>query len=88
MSETTPEAPEAYRYTPALAARIESHWQDRWEREGVFNAPNPSGTLADGTDVADRPHGRPDAPSGVRNPRSCRAGAAVTCGHANRAPAP
>jgi leucyl-tRNA synthetase len=56
MSETTPEAPEAYRYTPALAARIESAWQDRWEREGVFNAPNPRGALADGTDVASRPH--------------------------------
>ncbi|MEZ0091589.1 leucine--tRNA ligase [Streptacidiphilus sp. EB129] len=56
MSETTPEAPEAYRYTPALAARIESDWQDRWERERVFDAPNPAGTQADGSDVAGRPH--------------------------------
>jgi leucyl-tRNA synthetase len=56
MSETTPEAPEAYRYTPALAARIERDWQQRWEREGVFDAPNPRGTLADGTDVTDKPH--------------------------------
>jgi len=59
MSETTPEAPEAYRYTPELAARIERDWQDRWEREGVFDAPNPSGTLAegdDGSDVVDEPH--------------------------------
>ncbi|MFC1409849.1 leucine--tRNA ligase [Streptacidiphilus sp. N1-12] len=57
MSETTPEAPEAYRYTPALAARIESAWQDHWERERVFDAPNPVGTLADaGSDLASRPH--------------------------------
>ncbi|QMU75561.1 leucine--tRNA ligase [Streptacidiphilus sp. PB12-B1b] len=56
MSESTPEAPEAYRYTPALAARIESAWQDRWEREGAFDAPNPHGTLADGTDVTAQPH--------------------------------
>ncbi|MEY9967316.1 leucyl-tRNA synthetase [Streptacidiphilus sp. MAP12-16] len=56
MSETTPEAPEAYRYTPALAARIESEWQDRWERERVFDAPNPVGALADGSEVAGRPH--------------------------------
>ena len=56
MSETTPEAPEAYRYTPELAARIERDWQDRWEREGVFDAPNPSGTLAEDGDVAGEPH--------------------------------
>ena len=57
MSETTPEAPEAYRYTPALAARIESAWQDRWERERVFDAPNPVGSLADpDSGLAARPH--------------------------------
>ncbi|MHA6759893.1 leucine--tRNA ligase [Streptacidiphilus sp. PAMC 29251] len=57
MSETTPEAPEAYRYTPALAARIEREWQDRWERERVFDAPNPVGSLADAdSDLASRPH--------------------------------
>ncbi|MFC1441601.1 leucine--tRNA ligase [Streptacidiphilus sp. N1-10] len=59
MSETTPEAPEAYRYTPALAARIESDWQDRWERERTFEAPNPVGDLAGdagAADVESRPH--------------------------------
>jgi leucyl-tRNA synthetase len=46
-----------YRYTAAMAARIETAWQDRWEREGTFHAPNPTGPLADGFDrVADGPH--------------------------------
>ena len=35
-----------FRYTAALAAEIESRWQDRWEAEGTFDAPNPSGPLA------------------------------------------
>ena len=35
-----------YRYTAALAAEIEARWQDRWEAEGTFEAPNPAG--ADG----------------------------------------
>lgn len=39
------EAP--FRYTAALAADIESRWQDRWETEGTFQAPNPVGDLAD-----------------------------------------
>jgi leucyl-tRNA synthetase len=30
-----------YRYGPALAARIEKAWQDRWEAEGTFRTPNP-----------------------------------------------
>ncbi|WP_313408235.1 leucine--tRNA ligase [Aeromicrobium sp.] len=45
-------APEsaAHRYTSALAGRIETSWQDRWEAEGTFEAPNPVGDLAgDGT---------------------------------------
>ena len=46
----------AHRYTAALAGQIEVAWQDRWEREGTFHAPNPTGPLADGFDrVADRP---------------------------------
>ncbi len=46
----------AHRYTAALASEIESAWQDRWEREGTFEAPNPTGALAEGfEDVADRP---------------------------------
>ena len=44
------------RYTAALAHRLEAAWQDRWEREGTFNAPNPTGELADGFgEVADHP---------------------------------
>lgn len=35
-----------FRYTPALANEIELRWQDRWEREGTFHAPNPAGPLA------------------------------------------
>jgi leucyl-tRNA synthetase len=44
-----------YRYDAALAAEIESRWQDRWEREGTFEAPNPSGPLGDPDRVAARP---------------------------------
>ncbi len=36
-----------FRYTAALAADIEARWQDRWEAEGTFHAPNPVGDLAD-----------------------------------------
>ena len=36
----------AYRYTAALAAEIERRWQDAWEDRGVFEAPNPAGSLA------------------------------------------
>src|SRR5690606_15410214 len=32
-----------FRYGAALAAQIERRWQDRWEREGTFHAPNPAG---------------------------------------------
>ncbi|MEV4557304.1 leucine--tRNA ligase [Kitasatospora sp. NPDC049285] len=62
MSETTPAsgaaeaATEPFRYGAALAAEIESRWQDLWEKEGTFNAPNPVGPLADGTSVAAKPH--------------------------------
>ena len=55
--ETTREAQiPPHRYTAALAATIEVAWQDRWERDGTFLAPNPSGPLADGFEkVADLP---------------------------------
>ncbi|GGL96818.1 leucine--tRNA ligase [Nakamurella endophytica] len=36
----------AHRYTAELANRIEARWQDRWEAEGTFRAPNPAGPLA------------------------------------------
>jgi len=32
----------AFRYTAALAARIETRWQDRWARERTFDAPIPA----------------------------------------------
>ena len=44
-----------YRYTAELAAQIESRWQDRWEAEGTFEAPNPAGPLAEPEKVAARP---------------------------------
>jgi leucyl-tRNA synthetase len=46
-----------FRYTAAVADSIETSWQERWAREGTFNAPNPAGPLANGFDrVAIRPH--------------------------------
>lgn len=42
----TEDAP-PHRYSAALAAEIEARWQDRWERERTFEAPNPAGPLAD-----------------------------------------
>ncbi|MCL3836533.1 leucine--tRNA ligase [Aeromicrobium duanguangcaii] len=36
----------AHRYTSDFAGRIETAWQDRWETEGTFEAPNPVGDLA------------------------------------------
>ncbi len=36
-----------HRYTAELADRIEVAWQDRWEEEGTFHAPNPAGPWAD-----------------------------------------
>ena len=38
----------AHRYTATLAATIEAAWQDRWERDGTFHTPNPTGPLSDG----------------------------------------
>jgi leucyl-tRNA synthetase len=48
MSETP------YRYTAELAGRIETAWQDRWEAEGTFHAPNPAGVWAEPEQVAGR----------------------------------
>jgi leucyl-tRNA synthetase len=36
-----------FRYTGSLAQDIELRWQDRWDADGTFNAPNPSGPLGD-----------------------------------------
>jgi leucyl-tRNA synthetase len=43
---STPETPTTHRYTSELAGDIERRWQDRWEAEGAFEAPNPVGDLA------------------------------------------
>ncbi len=49
------EAPR-YRYGATLANEIEGRWQDRWEAEGTYHAPNPSGELSGGFErVAGRP---------------------------------
>jgi isoleucyl-tRNA synthetase len=57
MSEPSPSPDQPpHRYTAALAEIIETSWQDRWEREGTFYAPNPVGDLSEGFDkVADLP---------------------------------
>ncbi len=44
-----------YRYTAELAAEIELRWQDRWEAEATFAAPNPAGPSAAPEKVAGRP---------------------------------
>ncbi|MEP7160080.1 MAG: leucine--tRNA ligase [Dermatophilaceae bacterium] len=48
MSETP------YRYTAELAATIETSWQDRWEAEHTFWAPNPTGPIGEPEKVAGR----------------------------------
>ncbi|MBP6995657.1 MAG: leucine--tRNA ligase [Phycicoccus sp.] len=52
MNEQTP-----HRYSPELAGQIEVAWQDRWEQEGTFHAPNPAGSLADPEAAAAYPNG-------------------------------
>jgi leucyl-tRNA synthetase len=53
---TEPSAVPPHRYTAALADEIEIRWQDRWEAEGTFHAPNPVGPLGAGFDkIAGRP---------------------------------
>jgi len=44
----------AYRYNASLAAAIEAKWQDRWDADKTFEAPNTAGPLADKAAVADR----------------------------------
>ncbi|MFF0061073.1 leucine--tRNA ligase [Streptomyces sp. NPDC005279] len=55
MSETNSaaaaEVAAAHRYTAAMAADIEARWQDFWDAEGTYEAPNPNGDLA-GEDAA------------------------------------
>ncbi|WP_129338376.1 leucine--tRNA ligase [Cellulomonas endophytica] len=48
-----------FRYTAALAERIELAWQDAWAERGTFHAANPTGPLTDG----DGRHADPSQPS-------------------------
>ena len=48
-----------YRYTAAMAGEIEARWQDFWDENGTFHAPNPTGAA-----------GRPRATRGPAR-RSC-----------------
>ena len=43
-----------YRYSAALAADLERRWQDRWEADGTFEAPNPAGPMGEPEKVAGR----------------------------------
>ncbi|CAL9415418.1 Leucine--tRNA ligase [Streptomyces sp. enrichment culture] len=57
MTETNSAAETAapHRYTAAMAADIEARWQDFWDAEGTYAAPNPSGDLAGDPELAARP---------------------------------
>ncbi|WP_406287821.1 leucine--tRNA ligase [Streptomyces sp. NBC_00209] len=57
MSETNTAADAAapHRYTAAMAADIEARWQDFWDAEGTYEAPNPTGDLAGDPELAARP---------------------------------
>jgi leucyl-tRNA synthetase len=58
MSETNHAAAEVaapHRYTAAMAADIEARWQDFWDAEGTYAAPNPSGDLAGDPELAAKP---------------------------------
>jgi leucyl-tRNA synthetase len=47
MSEIEDAEVPAHRYTAELAGEIEMRWQAYWDDHGTFNAPNPTGPLAD-----------------------------------------
>ncbi len=44
-----------HRYSAALASEIEARWQDRWDDEHTFEAPNPAGPMAEPDRVGGRP---------------------------------
>ncbi|WP_411069466.1 leucine--tRNA ligase [Streptomyces sp. cmx-4-25] len=52
---TAAETAAPHRYTAAMAADIEARWQDFWDAEGTYEAPNPTGDLAGDPAVAARP---------------------------------
>jgi leucyl-tRNA synthetase len=43
-----------FRYSASLAAELEARWQDAWDQNGTFEAPNPAGPLGDPAKVAGR----------------------------------
>ncbi|WP_020116327.1 leucine--tRNA ligase [Streptomyces canus] len=59
MSETNPAAPAEvaapHRYTAAVAAEIEARWQDFWDTDGTYAAPNPKGDLAGDPELVAKP---------------------------------
>lgn len=57
MSETNTAAETAapHRYTAAMAADIEARWQDFWDAEGTYEAPNPTGDLAGDPELVAKP---------------------------------
>ncbi|MFG2328584.1 leucine--tRNA ligase [Streptomyces sp. NPDC048604] len=57
MSEMNSAAETAapHRYTAEMAADIEARWQDFWDAEGTYEAPNPTGDLAGDEAVVARP---------------------------------
>ncbi len=62
MSETNPAATAPvtadaapHRYTAAMAAEIEARWQDFWDAEGTYAAPNPKGDLGGDPEVVAKP---------------------------------
>ncbi len=51
---TLPDDQPEHRYNAALADRIETAWQDRWDADGTYETPNPVGPLSEGfAEVAD-----------------------------------
>ena len=50
-NNTTP----TFRYDASLADKIEKKWQQRWEDNGTYHTPNPSGSLADDSKRVDLP---------------------------------
>ncbi|MER6102078.1 leucine--tRNA ligase [Streptomyces sp. NPDC001832] len=57
MSETNSAAETAapHRYTAAMAADIEARWQDFWDAEGTYEAPNPTGDLVGNPEMVAKP---------------------------------
>ncbi len=45
--DVRPDVP-AHRYDGRVADEIETRWQAKWDADGTYHAPNPSGPLADG----------------------------------------